>query len=58
MFIANVDLPVSTQYRSEKDGKNIGIIVENKLVNVLEINLDYQLTRSIDYFMNVAKIQR
>ena len=31
---------MSSQYRSEKDGENIGIIVENKLVNGLEINLE------------------
>ena len=36
-----VDLFVSTQYRSEKDGENIAIIVENKLINGLEINLEY-----------------
>ena len=39
MFISKVDLPVSSQYRSEKDGENIGIHVENKLINGLEINL-------------------
>ena len=27
-------------YRSEKDGENIGIIVENKYINGLEINLE------------------
>ena len=31
---------MSSQYRSEKDGENIGIIVENKLINGLEINLE------------------
>ena len=36
-FISMVDLPVSSQYRSEKDGKNIGITVENKHINGLEI---------------------
>ena len=35
-----VDLPVLSQYRSEKDGENIGIIDENKLINGLEINLE------------------
>ena len=30
---------MSSQYRSEKDGENIGIIVDNKLINGLEINL-------------------
>ena len=34
------DLHVLSQYRSEKDGENIGIIVENKLINGLEINLE------------------
>ena len=33
-------LPVSSLYRSEKDGGNIGIIVENKLINGLEMNLE------------------
>ena len=37
MFISKVDLPVSSQYRSEKDGENNGIIVENKHMNGLEI---------------------
>ena len=37
---AYVDLLVSSQYRSEKDGDNIGIIVENKHINGLEINLE------------------
>ena len=31
---------MSSQYRSEKDGENIGIIVKNKLMNGLEINLE------------------
>ena len=41
MFISKVDLPVLSLCRSEKDGENIGIIVENKLtsINGLEINL-------------------
>ena len=33
------DLPVSSLYRSEKDGENIGILVENKHINGLEVNL-------------------
>ena len=33
------DLPVSSLYRSEKDGENIGILVENKHINRLEVNL-------------------
>ena len=37
-FIITVVLPVSSQYRSEKDEENIGIIVENMLINGLEIN--------------------
>ena len=39
-FISKVDLPVSSLYRSENDGENIRIIVENKLINGLEINLE------------------
>ena len=35
-----VDLPVLSQYRSKNDGDNIGIIVENKDINGLEINLE------------------
>ena len=31
---------MSSLYWSEKDGENIGIIVENKLINRLEINLE------------------
>ena len=31
---------MSSPYRSGKDGENIGIIVENKLINGLEINLE------------------
>ena len=34
------DRPVSSSYRSEKDGENIEIIVENKHINGLEINLE------------------
>ena len=34
-------LPVLSLYRSEKNGENIGIIVENKLINRLEINLEF-----------------
>ena len=33
VFISKVDLPVSSQYRSEEGGENIGIIVENKHLN-------------------------
>ena len=40
VFISKVDLPVSSQYRSEKDGENFGIIVANKLINGLEIDLE------------------
>ena len=40
-FISKVDLPVSSQYRSEKDCENIGIIIENKLINGLEINVEW-----------------
>ena len=36
MFISKVDLPVSSLYRSEKDGENISIIVENKPLNGLQ----------------------
>ena len=31
---------MSSLYRSEKDGENVGIIVENKHLNGLEINLE------------------
>ena len=31
---------MSSQYRSDKDGENIGIILESKLTNGLEINLE------------------
>ena len=32
---------MSSLYRSEKYVENIGIIVENKLINGLEINLEF-----------------
>ena len=54
MFISKVDLPVLSLYRSEKDGENIGIIVENKLINGLEINLECVII-TINYrFFNVC----
>ena len=31
---------MSSLYKSEKDGENIGIIVEYKLINEVEINLE------------------
>ena len=40
VFISKVDLPVSSQYRSEKDEENFGIIVANKLINGLKIDLE------------------
>ena len=38
VFISKVALPVSSLYRSVKNGENIGINAENKLINGLEIN--------------------
>ena len=40
MFISVADLPVFSLYRREKDAENIGIIVINKHVNGLEVNLE------------------
>ena len=52
-----VDLPVSSQYRSEKDGENIGITVENKHINGLEINLEcYCVIITFSHGFSVFKI--
>ena len=40
MLISKVGLPVLSLYRSEKDGENIEIIVENTLIKGLKINLE------------------
>ena len=39
-LISTADLPVSSLYRSEKGVENIRIIIENKHINGLEINLE------------------
>ena len=41
LFISIADLPVSSLHWSEKDGDNIRMIVVNKHINGLEINLEY-----------------
>ena len=38
MFISMVDTTISSLYSDEKDGENIGTVVENKHINGLEIN--------------------
>ena len=42
---------MSSLYRSEKDGENIGIIVENKHINGQEINLECIITFSHGFSM-------
>ena len=37
-LVSTADLPVSSLYRSQKDGEIIGIVIENKHINRLEIN--------------------
>ena len=39
-FISTVDTAMLSLYGDEKNGENIGIIVENKHINGLEINLE------------------
>ena len=38
-FISTIDTTMSSQYREEKDGENIGLVVENKHINGIEINV-------------------
>ena len=41
LFISKVDTTLLSLYRGAKNGEMIGIIVENKLINGLEINLEH-----------------
>ena len=39
-FISTVDIRIPSLYRGAKDGETVGIIIENKHINGLEINLE------------------
>ena len=49
-LISVVDTTMLSLYRDENDGKNIGIIVENKHINGLEINLECVIITFIHRF--------